>query len=72
MSKIAKICWVIPIYTANVERTFSQLKFIKTSTLEKSLDSLLRIAIEGPPVEEFPVRDAVDLWSKKKNRRLSV
>ena len=76
MSKIAKICRVIPIHTADVERTFSQLRLIKTSTRnrlqEKSLDSLLRIAIEGPPVEEFPIREAVDLWGKKKNRRLSL
>ena len=70
MTKIAKICRVIPIHTADVERTFSQLNLIKTCTRnrlqEKSLDSLLRISIEGPPVEEFPASEAVELWSRKK------
>lgn len=52
MSQLAKICQVIPIHTADVERTFSQLKLIKTRTRnrmsEKTPDSLLRIAVEGP------------------------
>ena len=30
MSVLAKICRVVPIHTADVERTFSQLKLIKT------------------------------------------
>ena len=30
MSRLAKICRVIPVHTADVERTFSQLKLIKT------------------------------------------
>ena len=76
MSTLAKICRVIPIHTADVERTFSQLKLIKTSIrnrmAEKTLDSLLRIVTEGPCIEEFPISDAVTLWAKKKNRRLSV
>ena len=76
MSTIAKICRVVPIHSADVERTFSQLKLIKVSIRnrmnEKTLDSLLRIAIEGPPVEEFPVSTAVRLWANKKKRRLRV
>ena len=76
MSTLAKICRVIPIHTADVERTFSQLKLIKTSIrnriAEKTLDSLLRFVTESPCIEEFPISDAVTLWAKKKNRRLSV
>ena len=76
MSTFGKICRVIPIHTADVERTFSQLKLIKTSIqnrmAEKTVDSLLRIAIEGPSVNEYPIADAVSLWARKKNRRLSV
>ena len=75
MSTLGKICRVVPIQTADVERTFSQLKLIKTRVRnrmnEKTLDSLLRIAIEGPPITEFPVTEAVKLWAAKKNRRLS-
>ena len=37
---------------------------------EKTLDSLLQIAIEGPPISEFPVSEAVKLWATKKNRLL--
>ena len=74
MSIFAAICRVVPIQTADVERTFSQLKIIKTRLRnrmkENTLDSLLRIAIEGPPTSEFPVADAVKLWAAKKNRRL--
>ena len=72
MSRLAKICRVIPVHTADVERTFSQLKLIKTPIRnrmqEKTLDSLLRIAIEGPPLQSFPVDEAVTLWASKKNR----
>ena len=32
ISRLAKICRVVPIHTADVERTFSQLKLIKTRT----------------------------------------
>ena len=57
------------------KRTFSQLKVIKTRLQnrmnEKTLASLLRIAIEGPPISEFPVADVAKLWATKKNRRLS-
>jgi hypothetical protein len=74
MSTLAKICRVIPIHTADVERTFSQLKLIKTRIRnrmqEQTLDSLLRIAIEGPPLNSFPVNEAVSLWASKKQRRL--
>ena len=45
MSTLAKVCRVVPIQTANVERTFFQLKLIKTRVRnrmnEKTLDSLL-------------------------------
>ena len=39
---------------------------------EHTLDSLLRIAIEGPPVKEFPAQTTVKLWAQIKNRRISV
>jgi len=76
MSAFAQVCHVVPIYTADVERTFSQLKLIKTRIrnhlAESTLDSLLRIAIEGPPPEDYPLSEAVELWARKKNRRLSI
>ena len=78
MSTFAKICLVIPIHTAGVERTFSQLKLIKTRIRnrlsEGTLDSLLRIAVEGssPQDSQSLIREAVELWAKKKNRRLQL
>ena len=75
MSVLAKICRVVPIHIADVERTFSQLKLIKTRVgnrmNEKTLDSLLRIAIEDPSIGEFPLTEAVKLWATKKNGGLS-
>ena len=75
MSALGKICQVVPIHTAGVERTFSQLKLLKTRVRnrmnEKTLDSLLRIALEGPPTSEFPVSEAVKGWAAKKNRLLT-
>ena len=76
MSTFAQVCRVVPIHTADVERTFSQLKLIKTRIrnrlAESTLDCLLRIAIEGPSPEDYPFSEAVELWARKKNRRLST
>ena len=37
---------------------------------ERTLDSLLRISVEGPDIDKFPVADAVELWASLKNRRI--
>ena len=76
MSKLAQICCVVPTHTADCERDFSQLKFVKTTLRnrlkDKTLDSILRIVLEGSPVEEFPFPEAVKMWAKTKNRRLNT
>ena len=70
MSAFAQVCHVVPIHTADVERTFSQLKLIKTRIrnclAESTLDSLLRISIEGSSYEDYPLSEAVELWARKK------
>ena len=70
MSALAQVCRVVSIHTADVERTFSQLKLIKTRIrnrhAESTLDSLLRISIEGSSPEDFPLSEAVELWARKK------
>ena len=52
LNTLASICLTIPIGTASVERSFSQMKIIKTrlrSRLgEKNLSHLMKIAIESP------------------------
>ena len=58
MSAFAQVCRVVPIHTADVERTFSQLKLIKTKIrnclAESTLDYLLRISIEDLHLKIFP------------------
>lgn len=70
MSKLAQICCVLPTHTADCERDFSQLKFIKTvlrnRMKEQTLDAIIRIVIEGPTVHEFPFKEAVQLWAQRK------
>ena len=64
------------MHTESVERSFSQLNLIKMNIQnrmsERTLDALLRIAVNGPSLEHFPLKDAAKLWALKKNRRLSV
>jgi len=50
------------INTADVERTFSQLKLrIINHLSEGTLDSLLRIAVEGSSPQDYPIQEAVEL-----------
>jgi len=54
LSMLASICLTIPVLTASVERSFSQMKMIKTRlrncTGDSSLNHLMFIAIESPDV----------------------
>ena len=73
----AKICRVIPIHTTNVERTFSQVKLIKTSIrnrmAEKTIDSLLHIVTEGPCIEEFSdIGRSYTLGKEKEQETISI
>ena len=78
LHKLACCCLSLPICTASVERSFSQMKLIKTRLRnrlgELSLSHLMKIAIESPEtlfdsdLEEVPV---VAIWNKK-GRRIAV
>ena len=52
LSTLANACMTIPVGTASVERSFSQMKMIKTRLKnrmgEKSLSYLMKIPIESP------------------------
>ena len=56
----------IPLSSGHVERCFSQLKITKTngriSLEEDQLDQILRIRMEGPPLERLDPTKAVGLW----------
>ena len=76
LCKLARIYKVIPPHTADCERDFSRVKLIKTDIRnrmgEDTLDCLLRISVEGPPLEEYPFVKAVRIWANKKERRYKV
>ena len=63
----------IPIVTASVERSFSQMKMIKTRRRnclgEKSLSHMMKIAIESPEkLSDSDLENIVDIWYRKSRR----
>ena len=73
MFKLLDILLTLPVGTASVERSFSQMKLVKTRLRNRITDDnlarLMHIAIEGP---EFTVVDfdkILDIF-KEKNRRI--
>lgn len=73
---LADVCLSIPVGTASVERSFSQMKMIKTRLRnrigETSLSHLMKIAIESPQkLSDDDLENIVSVWNRK-NRRLVV
>ena len=73
---IARISLSIPVSTASVERSFSQMKLIKTQLRSclsvKSLSNLMKIAIESPDqLTDQDLEQVIDTWQRK-NRRITV
>ena len=74
---IATISLSIPVATASVERSFSQMNLIKTtlrsSLKDTSLSHLMKIAIESPDElkDSSDLDEIVEVWNRK-NRRVSV
>ena len=64
---LVELLFCLPISNAKVERFFSFMNRVKTdirsSLGEKRINSLLRIAIDGPSIEEFDAKKAIDKWS---------
>ena len=76
LCKIATITLSIPVSTASVERSFSQMKLIKarlrSSQNDKSLSHHMKIAIESPAeLTDSHLKKVVDVWNRK-NRRIVV
>ena len=73
-SKIASIALTLPVTNADSERGFSVMNRVKTILRNRltvsSLDTLLRISIEGPERTSFDFERTVTLWSSKRNRRI--
>ena len=67
------ICLSIPVTAASVERSFSQMKLIKTclrsSLNDKSLSNLMKIALESPAeLTDSHLEEVVDVWNRKSRR----
>ncbi len=76
LNVLARISLTIPVTTASVERSFSQMKLIKTrlrSCLKDSnLSYLMKIAIEtSDKLTDSELEGIVDIWSRK-TRRIAV
>ena len=70
LNTLANICLTIPVATASVERSFSQMKMIKTRLRnrmgKKSLSHLMKISIESPEqLSDSDLENIVDVWNRK-------
>ena len=73
LNVLANICLTIPVSTASVERSFSQMKMIKTRLRncigDSNLNHLMLIANESPDVLTDSELDCiVDIWNEKPRR----
>ena len=72
-SKIAQVCLLLPLSTAECERAFSSMRRIKTrlrSQMNNATLSCMRISLEGQPLEDFDFDKSLNSWSKLRNRRI--
>ena len=72
--KLINILLSMPVGTAMVERSFSQMKMIKNRLRNRlsdySLEQLMRIAIEGPELSEVNFSEILDYKTGALNCRL--
>ena len=67
---LANVCMTLPVGTASVERSFSQIKMIKTRLRnrsgEKCLSYLMKIAIESPQkLTDEDLEAIIGIWIRK-------
>ena len=71
---LIQLLFSLPASNGKLERVFSEVNIIKTSKRNllsnESLDDLLMLSIEGPPLKEYCPDTAVDLWWAAKTRRI--
>ena len=72
---VVELLFCLPIANGHLEGVFSQLKLIKTnrrtSLKEDTLDQLLRINLNGPPLADWYGAGAIELWWREKTRRIN-
>ena len=63
------ILLALPIGTATVERSFSEMKMIKTRLRNRlsdcNLSNLMKIAVEGPQLESVCFEEILDVFNRK-------
>ena len=73
--KLLNILLAMPVGTATAERSFSQMKLIKTRLRSRisgsNLARLMRIAIEGPDLKEVDFNQVLDIF-KDQNHRIAL
>lgn len=73
LSQFAQVALTLPVSNADPERGFSCMNRVKTELRSRlavsSLDTLLRISIEGPE-KDFDFNSAITKWSRMRNRRI--
>ena len=71
---MVELLYCFPVANETLERVFLQLKQIKDdfwcSLNETTLDELLRIAVEAPPLSKWDAEGTLNLWYKAKTRRI--
>ena len=72
LSTFSQIALAITVSNADSERGFSCMNRVKTLLCNhltvSSMDTLLRISIEGPDISQFDFSSAVTKWSSLRNR----
>ncbi len=75
MFKLCNIMLTLPVGTATVERSFSQMKNIKTRLRNRlndtNLERLMRIVIEGPEMKLVNFDEVLNIC-KENNRCISL
>ena len=76
LAKLAAIGLLLPLSTVDCKRGFSTLSRVKTNLrnrlINKTLNHLLVISIEGPNPADYPYEQACSLWASWRNRRIQV
>ena len=70
MLKLNELLFCLPLCNGHLGRIFSHMKFIKnnrqTNLSKNRLDQLMRINVDGRPVEEWDPSGALESWYKQK------
>lgn len=67
------ILLALPVGTATVERSFSEMKMVKTRLRNRltdcNLERLMKISVEGPKMEDVVFEEVLGIFTEK-NRRI--